>query len=153
MRLQVTVVALDDERRMKSTRVGEQTVSQVTIRLNESVLGRDPDAVLDMVADNALSAALRTAAQTGHQAAQGTLNEALAEARRAPRRPAEHGPPGAAPASAAAGNGLMEMLGLDLIDHQDQLDAAQTPMGGPQAPRGQGPAAPPPPGFERFREG
>lgn len=149
MRLQVTVVALDDDRRMKATRQGEQPVSQITIRLNESVLGKDPDAILEMVADNALTAALRTAAQTGHQAAQGTLNQALAEARRAPQRPAEHGPPGAAPAPAPA-NGLMSMLGLDLIDHQDQLDAAR----GVNQASPMGPSGPPPPtGFERFREG
>lgn len=136
MKLYVKVIAVSEEDGLKSTREDLVEIPQKLIRLNEALMGKDPEATLQGFAVSALAAALQTVqvgaqnqgagsaifGATGHGPIGGPVSQPQHHA-----EGSQHGAPPAAPRIDALG----AAMGLDIIEAMDRREARQAPQPGP----------------------
>jgi hypothetical protein len=130
VKLYVKVIAFSEEDGIKSTREEIVEVSGKTLKLNEAIMGSDPEEIVSSIATSALIAALQSVQATSVQAQMESVQSSgPIGGRRNPQAP--NAPPKVDPLSKA----LELDRGLEIIEAMDRKEFASQA----HAPRGPGP--------------
>lgn len=130
MKLYVKVIAFSEEHGIKSTREELVEIPVKVQRLNEVVMGSEPDVLLEGFATSALVAALGTVQIGGQSPAQDIItgtSGAPIGGRREESAPTHGGRPG--PGASGGGDPLAKALGLDIIEAMDAKERHVRPVG------------------------